>query len=206
MSHRLYGVGVEQHALFPADGTELADGLDGADLVVGKHDGHEGGILPDGFLQLFRIHQTVFMDVQQSDLIALFFQFVQGMQYGMVLELRGDDVLLPLLGTQSGAGQDGLVVGFAAAGGEEDLRGIGVDHRGDSGSCLIQCLLGLLTQHIQTGGVPVSLLHVRDHGIDGSAAHLRRSCIICVNSHNCLSPSLILASLYAHSPTVSIGF
>ena len=52
----------------------------------------------------------------------------------IALELGGNDMFLSLLGTQSRAGQDGLVVGFAAAGGEEDLRGIGVDHRGDSGS------------------------------------------------------------------------
>ena len=74
MSHRLHGVGVEQHALLPADRADLPDGLDGADLVVGEHDGHQTGVLPDGGLQLLQAHHAVLMDRQVGDLKALLLQ------------------------------------------------------------------------------------------------------------------------------------
>ena len=48
MSRRLHGVGVEQDALLPADRADLRNGLDGADLVVGVHDGDQAGVGPDG--------------------------------------------------------------------------------------------------------------------------------------------------------------
>ena len=40
MTGRLHGVGVEQHAGLAADCANLADRQDGADLVVGVHDGN----------------------------------------------------------------------------------------------------------------------------------------------------------------------
>ena len=35
-----------------ADGADLRDGQDGADFVVGVHDGHQAGVRPDGVRHL----------------------------------------------------------------------------------------------------------------------------------------------------------
>ena len=37
-----------RHALFPAYCADFGDGLNGAYLIVGIHDGHKAGVLPDG--------------------------------------------------------------------------------------------------------------------------------------------------------------
>ena len=42
----------------------------------------------------------------------------------MMLESGGNDVLFVLSGTEAGSGNNGLVVGLAAAGGEDDLPGL----------------------------------------------------------------------------------
>ena len=49
---RLYCIGMEQDAPLPAHRTDLGDGQDGANLIVGIHDGHQGGVLPDGLRHL----------------------------------------------------------------------------------------------------------------------------------------------------------
>ena len=54
VARRLHGVGVEQDALFLAHRADLRNGQDGADLVVGVHDGHQAGVGPDGVRHLLR--------------------------------------------------------------------------------------------------------------------------------------------------------
>ena len=175
---------MEQDAFLTADGTKFTDGLDGADLVVGKHDGHKAGVLADGFPEFFRIHQTVFMNIQQRDIEAFLFQCIQRVQYRMMFESGRDDMLFPLLPSDSCRGTDGLVVRFTAAGSKQDLRRVGVDHRRDLRPGAVQGLFGFLSQRIQAGRVAVSLFHIRDHGVDGRPAHLCSCCVICIYLHH----------------------
>ena len=67
-------VGVEQHPCLPAGRSDLPNGLYGANLVVGIHNGHQAGVGADSLPHLFRRHQAVFMDVQQGDLETLSLQ------------------------------------------------------------------------------------------------------------------------------------
>ena len=62
VSRRLHGVGVEQDALLPAQRTDLLDGLDRADLVVGVHDGDQRGVRPYGRRQLVQPDKAVLVD------------------------------------------------------------------------------------------------------------------------------------------------
>ena len=94
------------------------DGLDGADLVVGEHDGDETGVGPDGGLHLLRRHDAVFVDRQVGNFAALLLEALEGVEHGVVLEGGGHDVALVLGRAQAHAGTDGLVVPLAAAGGE----------------------------------------------------------------------------------------
>ena len=83
VARRLDGVGVEQNALFLADRADLPDGLDGADLVVGEHDGHEAGVVADGVGDLLRGDEPVRVHVEQRHLKALLFQALDTIPFSL---------------------------------------------------------------------------------------------------------------------------
>ena len=85
---RLDRVRVKQDPRLAADGADLGNGLDGADLVVGKHDAHQTSVRPDGIPDLLRRHHAVRRNVQQGYFKALPLQGLEGMEHGMVLEFR----------------------------------------------------------------------------------------------------------------------
>lgn len=52
MGRPLYGIRMKENAFFMAQGPYGLDGLDGANLVIGRHDADEGRIWAQGFLTL----------------------------------------------------------------------------------------------------------------------------------------------------------
>ena len=56
---------------FFADGAQLGDGLNGADLIVGVHDAHERRVLAQGGLQLGGADEPVLVHIEIGDLKAL---------------------------------------------------------------------------------------------------------------------------------------
>ena len=91
-------VGVHQRAVAMGDLGQLSDGLDGAHLVVGVHDGHQQGVGGDGLFQVSRVHPTVRIHRQHGDAEALCLQPGADLGDGRMLDGRGDDVLAPLGG------------------------------------------------------------------------------------------------------------
>ena len=89
---RLYRIGVEQYAVLLCNLTDLGDGLDGTDLVVGKHHADQNGIGTDGCFQLVQADQSVSVHIQIGDLKASLLQILTGMENGMVLDLRGNNM------------------------------------------------------------------------------------------------------------------
>ena len=65
------------------------------------------------------------MHIQQRHVKALLTELVERVQHRVVLKFGGYQVLFPLTGAVSGGGDDGLIVGLAAAGGEHDLARVG---------------------------------------------------------------------------------
>ena len=112
---------MEGNPLLPAQRADLGNGLDGAHLIVGVHDGDQRSILPDRGGYILHLDQTLAPHTQQSDLKALPLQLFEGVEDGMVLKGGGDDVALALPGAYQRGGADGLVVGLASTGGEVDL-------------------------------------------------------------------------------------
>ena len=100
-----------------------------------------------------------------------------------MLKGGGDDVLLALLGAEPGGGNDGLVIGLAAAGGEDDLPGLATQTLSHGGTGGVQSLLGLLSQGVQGRGVAVNLGQVGHHRVNGNLAGGGGCRIIRVNSH-----------------------
>ena len=132
VSRGLHGVGVEQHARLAADGADLADRQDGADLVVGVHNGNQARILADGVFHLLRRHGADGADGEKLDGEALFFELLERVQHGVVLERGRNDVLFAFAFAEARGREDGLIVGLAAAGGEVNFARGSVQAFGDA--------------------------------------------------------------------------
>ena len=72
------------------------------------------------------MHQPELVHRQVGDLEALLFQLLAGVQHGVVLDLRGDDVVA-LIPAGVGRAADGPIVALGAAAGEVDLRTLRAD-------------------------------------------------------------------------------
>ena len=182
MPRRLHGVGVEQHARLAADFADLGDRQNGADLVVGVHDGHETGVRAKGALYLLRRDRADGADGQKLDLESLFFKLFERVQHGVMLKSRRNDVLFALARAETRGRENRLIVGLAAAGGEVDLTRRGIQARCDALARILQRLGRLLPDGVQARGVAVDRFHIRQHRVDGRAAHLRGGGVVCVNS------------------------
>ena len=183
MAGGLDRVGVEEDLPLAAEGADLGDGLDGADLVVGEHDGDEAGVVAQGVRDILDPDDAVGVRVEQGDLVALLLQAVQRVEDGVVLELGGDDMLLPFPGAEAGRGDDGLVIGLAAAGGEDDLLRVGVNVVRDGLTGGLEGFLRLLAEGIEAGRVPVQVGQVRHHGVEGGLTHTGSGSVVGIDEH-----------------------
>ena len=199
MARRLHRVGVEQHALFLTHSADLRNRHDGTDLVVGVHDGHKAGVLPDGIRHLLRRNGAGGAYIQQLHLIALVFQLFQRMQHGVMLKSCGNDVLLPFPRADAGSGNNGLIVGLAAAGGKGDLTGLAAKTGRGGLPGLLQRFRRLLAHGVQAGGISVIGFHIRQHRVDGRSAHFRRGRVICINQHSVPPVIYSLISIFLFS-------
>ena len=151
----LHGVGVEINVCFLREAADFFERLDGAELVVGVHDGDENGFGPDGSAQILHIYLSFAIGRQIGDGHALFFEGLAGIEDGFVFDGRGDDVLAGFAGAHSQDWlchnpEDGVIVRFGAAAGKDDFLGAGADQGGhlfaggfDGGaSALARCVDG----------------------------------------------------------------
>ena len=63
----LHGVGVKEDVVLRGDLADLFERLDGAEFVVGVHDGDERGLRADGIADGFGIDQAVLIDGEVGD-------------------------------------------------------------------------------------------------------------------------------------------
>ena len=103
MPDGLDSIGVKQYISLPADRSDLPDRLNGTDLIIGIHDGYQTGILPDRFLHLGRKNDSIFMNIKQGDIKALFFQLIQSVQNRMMFKGSGYDMPFPFSRPDSAA-------------------------------------------------------------------------------------------------------
>ena len=187
MARRLDCVGVEQSACLPAQRSDLRDGLDGTDLVIGKHHRHQAGIRPQGLPDRLRRHHTVGRNIQQRNCESLLLQRLEGVEDCMVLKLGGEDMALALPGPQRRAGTQSLNIGLAAAGGKGNLPGGGVQIPGKNLPGLHQLLRRPLTGTVEAGGIGVNALEAGQHRSHGRIADGGGGRMIRVNLHGSFS-------------------
>ena len=188
MPRCLHRVGVEQHAAFMAHRADCLDRLDGADLIVGEHDGHEAGVVTDGVRDLLGRDKAVCVHVQQRHLKALFFQPFQGMQDGMMLKCGGNNVLFALARAEIGGGGNSLIVGLAAAGGKIDFARLRAEAGGHIGTRRLEHFLGLLADGVEARRVAERVIQVIGHRIDGRLVHSGGCCVIRIDLHQISAP------------------
>ena len=99
---------------------DFSYGLNRSDLVVGVHDGNQNGFRADGCLHVSRSHQAFRADRQIGYFKAPARQVPANFKYSRVLEAGGDNVVALFVQTP-GHAQEGVVVGFRAATGEDHL-------------------------------------------------------------------------------------
>ena len=97
-SNGLRCVAVQQHAARFADGRNLGQRLNDADLVVRKHDRDKARVVAKGICDLLRIEParasvTVLLDIEQCDVVADSRQPRQRIENRLVLRRHADNVI-----------------------------------------------------------------------------------------------------------------
>ena len=168
-THSLHGIGVHPDAMLVSDLSDLLDGLDGADLVVGHHDADEGGIGADGSLHVLRADIALRGGLDIGDFKAQALQRSHAVHDGVVLKRTGDEVLLVLACLGKGSALDRPVVSLRAAAGEEDLCRRRVDGLGHLGTAGVHKLFGFIANAVMAAGVAAGTAQ----GLGHHCQHLR---------------------------------
>ena len=180
LAHRLCRVGVHQRAVPVGDGRDFGNRLDGADLVVGVHDGHQDSIGCDDPLDVSGAHHPVLVHRQVGDAVALAFEPPAGLQHRRVLNGRGDDVVTALA-IGRGHTLDGTVIGLAAATGEDDFCYLATQQRRHLCAGMLNCPLGLHAVGMRARRVAEVLVEVRHHRLRHATVNGRRGIVVQVN-------------------------
>ena len=109
------------------------------------------------------------------------------MENGVVLKGGGDNMLFAAALADAGGGDEGLIIGLAAAGGKGELpwRTAKTVCHGLPGA--LQHPGGLPPHAVQTGGIAEAALQIRQHGVNGSVAHFCGGGVVRVNGHRAVS-------------------
>ncbi len=162
----LNGVGVEEDGgvVGLGDAGEFADGLDGAGLVVGEHDGDQFGVGPEGGLEGFGVDDAVAPGSEVGDGGAAAVEGLRGVEDRVVLDLGGEEMSrLALVEEGLEDAGEGEVVALGAAGVEDDLFGRAVEQTRDGGAGVLDGGAGALAGVVRGAGIAEGLAPERTH-------------------------------------------
>ena len=143
---------------------DLFDRLDGADLIVGKHHRDQNGLRTDSRFQLIQLHYSVLVHIHISHFKPVLLQKLGRVKNGMVLDLRGDDVIA-LVPVCFRSGLQRPVVALRAACGEIDLIAFGAQHFRDVVPLQVERFFIGGSKPVDAGRVSVFLCKIRKHGL-----------------------------------------
>ena len=189
VAHALGGIRVEQHPFLAGDFADLLQRVDGPDLVVGRHQGHQDGLVGDGVGQLIEVNRAVLVHRQEGHLEPPLLQHVAGVQNRLVLDLAGDDVVALFLEEFRHAGQ-GQVVRFGRAAGQDDLLFGRADQRGDLPPRLLYAFLRFPPEGVVAAGRVAELIgEVGQHRLQHPWVHRGGGVVIHVQGRFHFHPS-----------------
>ena len=93
LAGRLHRVAMKVNVRFGGDAADFFDGLDRAEFVVRVHHADQNCFRPQGAANIFGIDDACAADGNEGDVDALRFQRLAGIEHGVMLDGRGDDVL-----------------------------------------------------------------------------------------------------------------
>ena len=191
VADRLHRVRVELRADRMRQLCNLADRLNGADLIVRRHDGDERSVLGKLALQLLEVDMALLVHIQIGDAVAFLLERLAGVEHRVMLDLGGDQMLAALGRGAVHKAADGEVVRLRAAAGEDDLaRGVVVRlvdrHRrvqalADRGARLVERHLGLAADAVERGRVAVILGQPRLHRVKRGFGQRRGRRVVRIN-------------------------
>ena len=171
LTDRLSRVGVEDHAAFVAELANLNYRLNYANLVVGVHDRHQDGLVVHCALQVIEIDQAVLLDGHIGDAVPILFEALAGVEHGLVLGNRGDNVVT-LLAIHLRHTLDGEVIALGGAGSEDDLFCGRADQLGDTLARGLDAFFGSPSKGVIAAGSIAELLHeVGQHLFEDTRVH-----------------------------------
>ncbi len=179
---RLHRVGMEVHVSFRRNLANLAHRLQHARLIVRQDDADQLRLRTQRPPHIIGIDQRPPIHRQVRHRATHLFQALAGVQHGMVLDRRGDDVIARLHHPQQRQ-----VVAFGAAAGEDDLRRTAVQQIGNLLAGALDRCPRLLPLLVNRRGVAKLLEEVRTHRLKHLGQKRSGSVVVEVNPSHGLS-------------------
>jgi len=168
-----------------AECANLRDGFERADFVVRRHHADQHGIRAQGVLHLRGSHEAVRIHREIRHLPTLRFQPLAGVQNGVMLNLRGDD-MLPLLLMRKRRALERPVVALRPARGEIDFLRAASQCRCDLPPRALDRFFRVAPRRMNGGRVAVHLHIIRKHCLHHGLRNSGRRRIIQINTiHVC---------------------
>src|SRR5208337_2683407 len=93
MTECLYRVSMKINSIFPGDFTDLGQGLNRAYFIICMHNGNQDGLFRNCLPYIIGIDKAVFIHRYEGNFKSLFFEKMARFQNGVMLYLRGNDVV-----------------------------------------------------------------------------------------------------------------
>ncbi len=135
--------------MFPGQLGNFPDGLQSACLVVGQHNGDEGGIGFDGTPNLLWVHKAKSVHREHGHTDSQFFKEQERVYDSGMLHSRGDDMEISWISQIDDPFQN-HVIGFTATRGEDNFVPLAAQEHGHLLPTLLKSFFGPCSQSIGT--------------------------------------------------------
>ena len=180
---------MEVHPPLFGDCAYLPYRLDRAYLVVGVHDGDKDSVVGYRRLHVSRVNHAIPVHGKIGHPETALLQEMQRLQYGMVLNGAGDDVLA-LLFQGEGHAFDSQVVCLGPPAGEDDFLRPRVDESCDTLPCSLHGHLGILPEIVNAGRVPIRFGEIGQHRLQHIGMDRCGGSVIKIYPFHCGLPSI----------------
>ena len=164
-SDGLCGIAEYQYAVFAGNGTDFLHRHDGANFIIGIHDGDQDRIGFDRGFQFCQVDQSVVFYFQVGHFPAFFFNMLAGIQHRFMFDIAGDD-MVALAGIHFENAFDRQVIPFSSTGSKDDFFRICADQFGYLFAGIIHGFLRCPPKRVVTAGRITEIIgEIRDHSL-----------------------------------------
>src|SRR6185437_94443 len=179
-------VGVKINVGFESDAANFRDGLDGAELIIRVHHGDENGFGANRAANVFGIDNAVARNRKPSDFNSPLFEGFDGVEDGVVLDGRADNVLF-VAGHRGDEAENGEIVRFGATAGEYSFGWLSADERSHRLTRGLDGAAGVLASGVNRAGVAIAFGEERQHRVENFAVNGSGGVVIQVDAANVCS-------------------